>query len=239
GRATATFRVDSFPRETFHGTVSQVRMNATTIQNVVTYDTIIAFENPDQKLFPGMTAYVTIPVAWDNDAIKIPNGALRFRPEMSDDERKALFAKYNILEEPRGSPAGRLAAAGGEAGPGASGRGAGMMSRRGAGAGNGPDAGAGGAMSGGPGAGGPPRASTRDDWGIVWKLLPSKMLQPVRVKLGVTDFTFTAMKEGSLKPGDDLVIGQSSKTGSAAQQPGGPRPAGGPMGGPGGLPRRM
>ncbi len=113
------------------------------------------------------------------------------------------------------------------------------MSRRGAGAGNGPDAGAGGPMSGGPGAGGPPRASIRDDWGIVWKLLPSKMLQPVRVKLGVTDFTFTAMKEGTLKPGDELVIGQSSKATSAAQQPGGARPTGGPMGGPGGLPRRM
>src|SRR5262249_28038323 len=53
-----SFKVDAFPRDTFEGRVSQVRMNATTVQNVVTYDTIIDFDNPDLKLFPGMTAYV-------------------------------------------------------------------------------------------------------------------------------------------------------------------------------------
>ena len=58
-----TFKVDAFPKDTFHGIVSQVRMNATTVQSVVTYDTIIEFANPELKLFPGMTAYVTIPVA--------------------------------------------------------------------------------------------------------------------------------------------------------------------------------
>ncbi|MBI3484013.1 MAG: efflux RND transporter periplasmic adaptor subunit [Acidobacteria bacterium] len=51
--ATANFRVDSYPRETFSGKVNQVRMNATMVQNVVTYDTIVEFDNPDQRLFPG------------------------------------------------------------------------------------------------------------------------------------------------------------------------------------------
>ena len=51
-------------------------MNATTIQNVVTYNTMIAFDNPDLRLFPGMTAYVSIPVAEANNVVKIPNGAL-------------------------------------------------------------------------------------------------------------------------------------------------------------------
>ncbi len=231
--AVTTFRVDSFPRETFHGAVSQVRMNATTIQNVVTYDTIIEFDNADQRLFPGMTAYVSIPVAWENDAVKIPNGALRFRPEITDDERKALFARYNIPEESAG-PVGRLAASGGQGpgGPGGPGGGGGMAFRRaqGAAAGEGGPGGSGNAPAGSP------RGSRRDDWGIVWKLLPNRSLQPVRVKLGVTDFTFTAMKEGQLKPGDELVIGQTSKN-NAAQQPGGQqRP---PMGGPGGFQRRM
>ena len=55
--------MDAFPKDTFSGTVSQVRMNATTVQNVVTYNTIIDFDNPEMKLFPGMTAYITIPVA--------------------------------------------------------------------------------------------------------------------------------------------------------------------------------
>jgi hypothetical protein len=78
--------------------------------------------------------------------------------------------------------------------------------------------------------------STRDDWGIVWKLLPNKTLQPVQVRLGVTDFTFTAMEQGNLKPGDELVIAQMSK-GSSTQQPSNQQRS--PMGGPGGLPRRM
>src|SRR6266700_1439401 len=66
-----TFKVDAFPKETFHGTVNQVRMNATTVQSVVTYDTIIEFDNPDLKLFPGMTAYATIPVASVQSVLKI------------------------------------------------------------------------------------------------------------------------------------------------------------------------
>ena len=234
--ATAQFRVDSFPRETFTGTVSQVRMNATTIQNVVTYDTIIAFDNPEKKLFPGMTAYVSIPVAWENNVIKIPNGALRFQPELSDEERKALFARNNIPEGPRGGAGGRLASAA-AAGGNAPAKSAGTMRKQAQG-GSGVEAGPGSpsvAPAGGMGAGG---SSQRDDWGIVWKLLPDKTLQPVRVKLGVTDFTFTAMKEGILKVGDELAIGQTSKNNSSAQAPGGSRPSG-PMSGPGGLPRRM
>src|SRR6059058_6079661 len=67
-----TFKVDAFPKDTFRGIVSQVRMNATTVQNVVTYDTIVDFANPDLKLFPGMTAYVTIPVATVQNVISCP-----------------------------------------------------------------------------------------------------------------------------------------------------------------------
>src|SRR4029077_18076340 len=100
--AQATFRVDTFPRETFNGHVSQVRMNATTIQNVVTYNTTIEFDNPDMRLFPGMTAYVSIPVATANNVVKIPNGALRFKPDMTDSERRALYAKYGVSENADG-----------------------------------------------------------------------------------------------------------------------------------------
>ncbi|HWO38894.1 MAG TPA: efflux RND transporter periplasmic adaptor subunit, partial [Candidatus Acidoferrum sp.] len=77
------FKVDAFPKENFHGTVSQVRMNPTTVQNVVTYDTMIEFENPELKLFPGMTAYVTIPVATVQNVLKLPNTALRYKPPMT------------------------------------------------------------------------------------------------------------------------------------------------------------
>jgi len=91
-----TFKVDAFPKETFHGTVSQVRMNPTTVQNVVTYDTMIEFENPELKLFPGMTAYVTIPVATVQNVLKLPNTALRYKPPMSPEEVMRLYAQYGI-----------------------------------------------------------------------------------------------------------------------------------------------
>jgi len=91
-----TFKVDAFPKDTFHGVVSQVRMNATTVQSVVTYDTIIEFANPELKLFPGMTAYVTIPVATAQNALKLPNTALRYKPPMSPEEILAVYKQYGI-----------------------------------------------------------------------------------------------------------------------------------------------
>src|ERR1700686_3924050 len=91
-----TFKVDAFPKDTFHGGVSQVRMNATTVQSVVTYDTIIEFANPELKLFPGMTAYVTIPVDTVKNAVKLPNTALRYKPPMSAEEILAIYKQYGI-----------------------------------------------------------------------------------------------------------------------------------------------
>ena len=92
----ADFQVDAFPKEVFHGTVSQVRMNATTVQNVVTYDTIVEFVNPDMKLFPGMTAYVSIPVASVSNVVKIPNAALRYKPDLPAEQIQELYSKYGI-----------------------------------------------------------------------------------------------------------------------------------------------
>jgi HlyD family secretion protein len=80
---TATFKVDAFPKDTFKGMISQVRMNPTMVQNVVTYDVIVDFENPELQLFPGMTAYVTVPVASAENVLKIPNAALRYTPQLS------------------------------------------------------------------------------------------------------------------------------------------------------------
>ena len=93
-----TFKVDAFPKDTFRGVVSQVRMNATTVQSVVTYDTIIEFANPELKLFPGMTAYVTIPVASAQNAVKLPNTALRYKPTMTAGEILAIYKQYGIAE---------------------------------------------------------------------------------------------------------------------------------------------
>jgi len=110
-----SFKVDAFPKDTFHGVVSQVRMNATTVQSVVTYDTIIEFANPELKLFPGMTAYVTIPVATVESVLKVPNTALRYKPPMSSEEIFAVYKQYGIdggdtaAAPSAGSPPGQTA----------------------------------------------------------------------------------------------------------------------------------
>src|ERR1035441_2620347 len=105
-----TFKVDALPKQTFQGVVSQIRMNPTTVQSVVTYDTIIEFANPELKLFPGMTAYVTIPVATVENVLKLPNTALRYKPPMAPEEILALYKRYGI-EGGEGQRAGEGSAA--------------------------------------------------------------------------------------------------------------------------------
>ncbi len=109
-----SFKVDAFPKETFRGAVSQVRMNATTVQNVVTYDTIIDFANPELKLFPGMTAYVTIPVATAKSVLKLPNTALRYKPPMTPEEILAMYKQYGIESNERRRASDDAAAGDGE-----------------------------------------------------------------------------------------------------------------------------
>ena len=74
------FAVDAYPYRTFHGVVTQVRNSPITVNNVVTYDTVISVTNSDYKLKPGMTANVSVIVAQRADALKVPSAALRFRP---------------------------------------------------------------------------------------------------------------------------------------------------------------
>jgi HlyD family secretion protein len=97
--APVTFQVDAFPTELFHGRVSTVRLNPTTVQNVVTYNTVIDFSNPDEKLLPGETAYVTIPTGHAQNALLIPNPALTFKPSMQVKELQQLYKQYNISRE--------------------------------------------------------------------------------------------------------------------------------------------
>ena len=77
---TVDFTVDAYPTRTFHGKVVQVRNAPITVQNVVTYDTVIGVSNADLKLKPGMTANVSIIIAHRDDAVKVGNAALRYRP---------------------------------------------------------------------------------------------------------------------------------------------------------------
>jgi HlyD family secretion protein len=76
----ATFTVDAYPSTTFQGRVAQIREAPINVQNVVTYDIVVAVSNKDLKLFPGMTASVKILTDEENNVLKVPNTALRYRP---------------------------------------------------------------------------------------------------------------------------------------------------------------
>src|SRR4030095_12376047 len=77
----ATFTVQAFPGRQFEGTVRQVRQAPVTVQNVVTYDVVVAVSNPDNTLKPGMTATTRIIKAERDDVLMVPEPALRFLPE--------------------------------------------------------------------------------------------------------------------------------------------------------------
>jgi HlyD family secretion protein len=97
-----TFTVDAFPDRKFTGKVRQIRNSPTTVQNVVTYDTVIDVSNPDLKLRPGMTANASIITAQRPGALRIPNAALRFRlPEPATNQTVAarLLAKIGLGRE--------------------------------------------------------------------------------------------------------------------------------------------
>src|SRR6516162_6487250 len=174
-----TFKVDAFPKETFHGVVKQVRMNPTTMQSVVTYDTIIEFANPDLKLFPGMTAYVTIPVATARNVLKVPNTALRYKPPMTPEDLLALYRQYGIggSDRPQASADSAMAAAQPGAQPGVAEQ-------------------------------NQPR-TPKTDTAVVWRRHKDNSIEPVKISLGITDHAYTQITgvlNGELKEGDELII---------------------------------
>jgi len=113
------FTVDAYPDRTFHGSVTQVRNSPTTVNNVVTYDCVICVTNADYKLKPGMTANVSIVIAQRDDALIIPNGALRFRvPEnavvLTNSAVSTTAAATNKSAKLAGGPGGRRGRSRGE-----------------------------------------------------------------------------------------------------------------------------
>jgi HlyD family secretion protein len=91
-----TFQVDAFPDEVFQGRVTTIRLNATVVQNVVTYDTVIDFDNPLEKLLPNETAYVTIPTGHAKDALEVPNAALTFTPNLPAATLRQVYRENQI-----------------------------------------------------------------------------------------------------------------------------------------------
>src|SRR5262249_9021971 len=130
-----TFTVDAYSGETFVGIISQLRLNPITTQNVVTYSAVVMVDNPQEKLRPGMTANITIPVEERLNVLKVPNAALRFRPPRDDSGQGGFRGGRNAGGQGQGQGSGQ--------GTGAQGTGQGPQ-----GAGQGPQgSGQGGAQS--------------------------------------------------------------------------------------------
>lgn len=108
----ATFTVDAYPGRRFKGVVRQIRNAAQTVQNVVTYDAVVDVPNPDLALRPGMTANVTFVHADRQDALRVPNAALRFRPPADLQAAARDGAGNGGPAGVQGGPAGRGAGAG-------------------------------------------------------------------------------------------------------------------------------
>src|SRR5499427_2185728 len=95
----ATFTVDAYPGQVMQGTVREIRQAPIIVQNVVNYNTVIAVDNPELKLRPGMTATVAILVAQRENVLKVPKAALRFQPQLTDEEREEIARLWRERQE--------------------------------------------------------------------------------------------------------------------------------------------
>ena len=206
----ATFTVDAFADRTFHGKVSQIRLSPQTVQNVVTYPVLLDVSNPELKLRPGMTANVLVPVDRRDDVLRVPNAALRFRPDPADLEKggKKDAAKAGP-KAPEEKAADAVGVPSGEAAGGARGERAG----RGNGAGR-PGSGS----SSRPGGGRPGPSRDAD----LYVELPTGKLRAIHVKTALTDGNVTAVESDALKEGDEVVVGLATAR-AMGTSGGGPR----------------
>jgi len=99
----ATFTVDAYPGQVMRGTVRDIRSAPVMVQNVVNYNAVIAVDNPELRLKPGMTATVSILVAQRQNVLKIPRAALRFQPQLTPKEREQFIIAFQKQPVPSAS----------------------------------------------------------------------------------------------------------------------------------------
>jgi HlyD family secretion protein len=218
---TCRFTVSGFPNETFTGVVTQVRYSPETVQNVVTYTTVVNAANPDLKLRPGMTATVSIVVGEAKNALKVPNSALRFTPNLPQEELQKIYASMGPGQgsqpgEKREGQQGEGQRQGGQRtnsgqttfqmGSGQSGEMTPEMKAK-------------------------LQQMRQRQGGRVWYQDEQGKLKFVMVRTGITDNTYSEVTRGELKEGMTIIIGEEtpqSKTTTTTQQ--GQRGPGGPGG---------
>ncbi len=231
----ARFTVQAYPDESFTGTVHQVRLQSTILENVVNYTVVVDVENPAGKLLPGMTATVDFIIEVAEDVMTVPNAALRFRPpaemiaEVRERRQRERESLPDSVQASLASQASTRAPTPDnqpmERGPLPAGARGTFASRESAGGfGEGLGGGSGGSFSNGPR---PANMAT------LWYLDHEGNLAVARVRTGITDGQSTEIRGRDLTEGMQVIAGisqgsQSSSTNPfQGQQPGGPpRPGG-------------
>jgi HlyD family secretion protein len=212
-----TFHVDAYPNETFTGRVEQVRLQPITVSNVVTYNTLIAVDNPGGRLMPGMTATVSLIVQKRDDVLRLPAAALRFRPEgwQAGAGGRRGGAGGNAPSGASGAPPAAAGAGGGvqaATAPGGQGPEGGARARRGGGRSAGRADGAGGRGASGPGTPGGQEGGQR---AIVFVPGPDGKPQPQPIRTGITDGQYVEVLSG-LEDGAQIVTGIAGEGGARA-----------------------
>lgn len=175
-----TFTVDAYPETIFRGSVRQVRLSPKVEQNVVNYTVIIDVPNPDLKLMPGMTATVTILINKQEDVLRVPTIALRFNPpeDYIEKERDSTQAQSSGEDSVRAERRKQWME---------------RMQREGGGGGGNPQ-------------GGMRRTFSRTP-SRVWIMNSRKKLEPVMVRPGISDGTYTEIIRGRIEEGQEIVVG--------------------------------
>ena len=202
----ATFTVDAYPGQTFHGTVMQIRHSPTNVQNVITYTVVIAVDNPDMKLFPGMTANVRLVTDHLSAAIEDsfrgaavpPAGrpAAGRREEHRQEDRHGRRRQVRSQPVLRAATASSIPASSRAGGGGGGGRRRRRRRRR--------------RRWRRPGRRRRPgarAAAARHQFQTVYTLDEKGQLKAERIRTGISDGNFVAMLGGNLKEGQELVTG--------------------------------
>jgi HlyD family secretion protein len=205
------FTVEAYPNDSFNGVVAQVRVSPTTVQNVVTYTTIVNVDNPEKKLLPGMTATVSIIVGEAKNVLRISNAALRFTPTLSPQEME------KIQTEMRDRFMAQRQAQGGQPGGTPQAGAAPAGSAPAAPAGQRPEGAGGQGMRQGGGAGG---GQNRPQMPRVWAQDKDGKLKMIMVRTGVSDTSFSEIVRSELKEGDVVLIGMMTASSTTAAGPG-------------------
>jgi HlyD family secretion protein len=208
------FTVQAYPNRTFHGTVQQVRMQSSTVDNVVMYTVVVEVNNADGALLPGMTATVSFEIAKASNVFKVSDAAIRFRPTAG------MLSAFMAARRARGDSGGAF----GQRRPLTAADSARMrqfMAMRAQG-GAGGAGGAGGPMMAPGGRGGPGQGAARDSIARLWYLDAKGELAVLRVKAGISDgqmTEITPLPGTQLKQGLQIIAAVTAEHNSGPSNP--------------------